>query len=88
MHVTNSFRVHDVGCDTLMVGCRTACSILHNVCFMNTYCCQILMSVQQALICAINMPHVWILMEVTPAHATLDTLEMDKSAVVSISLTF
>ena len=46
---------------------------------------QILMSVQQALTHATSKPHVWILMEVTFVHVTVDTLEMDKAAMVSIS---
>ena len=44
------------------------------------------MSVQQALIHAINKPHVWILMEVTTVHVTVDTLEMEGLAVVSMSV--
>ena len=47
---------------------------------------QILMSVQQALIHAINKPFVWTLMEVTPVHAALDTLEMGRYAMVGESV--
>jgi len=42
------------------------------------------MSVQQALLHAINMPCVWTLMEVTPVHVTVDTLEMGELAMVSM----
>ena len=51
--------------------------------------CQILTSVQQRWMIATNRPLVWTqLMVVTPVHATLDTLEMDKSAKVNGSLNF
>ena len=44
------------------------------------------MSAQQCLTYAINKPHVWILMEATPVHVTVDTLGMGKIAMVSISV--
>ena len=45
---------------------------------------QILMSVQQALLHAINKPCVWTLMEITPVHVIMDTLEMGELAMVSM----
>ena len=48
--------------------------------------CQILMSVQQALIHAIKKPCVWTLMEVTHVHVPMDTVEMGELAMVRVSV--
>jgi len=47
---------------------------------------QILMSVQQTLIRVINWPCVWTQMEVTHVHASMDTLEMGRYAMVGESV--
>ena len=58
--------------------------LLYPLCLNNIlFHCQILTSVQQVWMTALNRPLVRTLMAATPAHVTLDTLEMDKSAMVS-----